>query len=401
MAYLATDDVHPPSAPGERIAIVVGSKPPPDLTVQLQGLGFHSTVVDPTSAGLCILEQSPPPTLLLWLKDDLGVDATLHTTLGQFSHLPIVVVAAQATVADAVATMKAGAWDYLAPPVTSASLANAIHHTLARAADLERQKHRQQQLETTVHSLQVNLQRLREDEEAGRRLQFQLLPKNHTIYQDLRFSYKLVTSSYLSGDFVDFFAIDDDHVGFYIADVSGHGVPSSFVTVLLKSYMSRYLELYRQGKSQGILNPAKILSRLNHNVLGGELGKYLTMFYGVIQRSTQTLSYSNGGHFPLPLLYDGRRSTFVGDKSPPVGLFDFAEYANHDLTLPSHFAMVLLSDGVLEILPQAKLQAKLGFLLSITDDVDIDIEALLTRVGLCPSATPPDDVTLLLVKRES
>ncbi|NIV97684.1 SpoIIE family protein phosphatase, partial [Candidatus Saccharibacteria bacterium] len=95
------------------------------------------------------------------------------------------------------------------------------------------------------------LLRLREDEEAGRRLQFQLLPRDNQSFGDYQFSRKLWTSLYLSGDFVDYFYIDEDHLGFYIADVSGHGVPSAFVTVLLKSYMNRYLELFRQQKNQG------------------------------------------------------------------------------------------------------------------------------------------------------
>ena len=99
--------------------------------------------------------------------------------------------------------------------------------------------------------LRQTVRQLQEDEAAARRIQFQLLPENDKIYRHYCFSCHLLTSQYLSGDFVDYFVIDGDHLGFYIADVSGHGVSSAFVTVMLKSYIGRYRELHRQNRDRG------------------------------------------------------------------------------------------------------------------------------------------------------
>ena len=73
-----------------------------------------------------------------------------------------------------------------------------------------------------------------------------------------------MTSAFLSGDFVDYFAIDHEHCGFYMADVSGHGVSSAFVTVLLKSYMGGYLERHQQSGDPTILDPAAVFVWLDN-----------------------------------------------------------------------------------------------------------------------------------------
>jgi serine phosphatase RsbU (regulator of sigma subunit) len=240
---------------------------------------------------------------------------------------------------------------------------------------------------------------LREDEAAARRIQFQLLPENDKQYRNYRFSRHLLTSQYLSGDFVDYFAIDGDHLGFYIADVSGHGVSSAFVTVMLKSYVGRYRELHRQNRDKGILNPAETLSRLNREIFGCHMDKYLTMFYGVIDWPNNQLRYSGGGQFPFPILFDGERARYITKKSLPIGLFDFASYQTESIQLPSHFAMVLISDGILETLPQTSLGDKQAFLLDIINGTDLTIENLIQELGLDRAGPLPDDVTLLLIER--
>ena len=64
--------------------------------------------------------------------------------------------------------------------------------------------------------------------EAGRKLQSQLLPEDQLTIGNYVFSRRLFPSTYLSGDFVDYFPINDRHCAFYVADVSGHGAASAF-----------------------------------------------------------------------------------------------------------------------------------------------------------------------------
>ena len=97
---------------------------------------------------------------------------------------------------------------------------------------------------------------------------------------------------YLSGDCVDYFQINAQQFGFYLADVSGHGASSAFVTVLLKSAMTQLLDRYQAHQVDVILAPEKVLAQLGTEIHAANLGKYLTMIYGVIDITRNELRYS-------------------------------------------------------------------------------------------------------------
>jgi phosphoserine phosphatase RsbU/P len=270
---------------------------------------------------------------------------------------------------------------------------------IVRLENLLRIRQLSLELETANSRLKRHIRQMEDDEEGGRQIQFQLLPRKNKVIAHYKFSHELITSACLSGDFVDYFPIDDQHLGCYIADVSGHGVSSAFVTVLLKSYMTRYLEDYREQRDDAILYPHEVLARLNHRVFSAQLGKYLTMFYAVISLPDNLMHYSQGGQFPFPILFDGVRPRYVGIKSLPVGLFEFAEYETVTLQLPPLFVMTMISDGILEVLPQPRLPDKLAFLLSLLGDEAVTIDALIRKLALSHRRSPPDDITFLMIRK--
>jgi sigma-B regulation protein RsbU (phosphoserine phosphatase) len=240
-----------------------------------------------------------------------------------------------------------------------------------------------------------------EDEAAARRIQFQLLPENDKLYRSYRFSRHLLTSQYLSGDFVDYFAIDGDHLGFYIADVSGHGVSSAFVTVMLKSYMGRYRELHRQNRDKGILNPAETLEPAepgNVWLPHGQISDHVLWRDRVVDQSTcataaavsfrsRSCSMAN-----RPVMWAKRACRLVCSISPTIRPNPF--------NCRHAFAMVFISDGILETLPQPTLRDKQAFLLELVGHTELKIENLIQALGTRSSRNLlPDDVTLLLVER--
>ncbi|MDG4597971.1 MAG: SpoIIE family protein phosphatase [Candidatus Contendobacter sp.] len=371
------------------------------LTAYLEDSGFEVIQAGDGRTGIDLIGREQPDLVLCDLRmpgmDGLQVIATVTR---DFPELPILVVSGMGGINDAIQALKLGAWDYVTKPIEDmAVLEHAINHALERARLRRENREHREHLEVVNEQLRQTLRRLQEDESAARRIQFQLLPENDKQYRNYRFSRHLLTSQYLSGDFVDYFAIDGEHLGFYIADVSGHGVSSAFVTVMLKSYMGRYRELHRQNRDKGILNPAETLSRLNREIFSCHMDKYLTMFYGVIHWPNNQLRYSSGGQFPFPILFDGERASYIGKKSLPIGLFDFASYRTEYLDLPQRFVLALISDGILETLPQVSLRDKQTFLLELIRDTGIDIENLIQALGLDRAGPLPDDVTLLLIKR--
>lgn len=371
------------------------------LIAYLEDSGFEVIEADNGRTGIELAEREKPDLILCDLNmpgiNGLEVVAVIAD---EMPETPIIIASGQGGLDDAIGALKIGAWDYITKPITDmAILEHAIDHALERAHLLREIREYRENLEAMNEQLKTSLQQLEEDEEAGRRIQFQLLPESRQVYGHYEFTRHLLTSLYLSGDFVDYFVIDPHHLGFYLADVSGHGVSSAFITVLLKSFMTRYLEAYRQDRDEGILDPAEILKRLNQHFFHGQLGKYLTMFYGVIDKHDNRLRFANGGQFPFPILFDGVKTRFLKRKSLPVGLFDFAEYQTETLELPAEFTMIMISDGILEVLPQPNLEAKQHFMLEQVKNMEIDIPILIQLLGLDKAGTLPDDVTLLLIKR--
>ena len=373
------------------------------LVAYLEDSGFETIEADNGRIGIDRCRQEHPDLVLCDLRmpevDGLEV---LATVTSEFTEMPIIVVSGMGGLGDAIEALKLGAWDYVTKPIGDmAVLEHAIRQALERAGLLTENREYREHLEAVNKQLHHTLRQLQEDEEAGRRIQFQLLPPGQRAYDDYELSHHLVTSTYLSGDFVDYFAIDENYVGFYMADVSGHGVSSAFVTVLLKSYMNRFLETYRQEQDTAILEPATLLSSLNRDIFRGHLGKYLTMFYGVVNRSDNRLHFGNGGQYPYPILFDNATSSFIGGKSLPVGLFDFAEYRTEILDLPPEFMLTLISDGVLEMLQHPNMREKQSYLLSLVQDVDITVDSLAQALGLHEAGTLPDDITILLLKKRN
>jgi len=247
--------------------------------------------------------------------------------------------------------------------------------------------------------LEASLKKLKEDEEAGRMIQFSMLPPEIRRIGRLEFSRYLSPSLYVSGDFLDYFEIDAEHTGFYMADVSGHGVSSAFVTVMLKSFMAIGRELHKTEGDATILNPDRLLAKLNGEMLEQNLDKYLTIFYGVLDRGGNRLVYCNGGQFPFPVLCGDGCASEVKGKGPPVGLFDFARYSKAECTLPDGYSVVLFSDGVLDVLPQESLEEKQKVLQDAVRQHGAALPALAAAFGIESRESLPDDVTMLAIRQ--
>ena len=89
-------------------------------------------------------------------------------------------------------------------------------------------------LEVANQKVNKNLVELQQDQIAGRLIQQRMMPPEECNINGLSMHRYMKSSLYLSGDFIDYIRLDEDRVLFYLADVSGHGASSAFLSVLLK-----------------------------------------------------------------------------------------------------------------------------------------------------------------------
>jgi serine phosphatase RsbU (regulator of sigma subunit) len=223
------------------------------------------------------------------------------------------------------------------------------------------------------------------------------LPEQGIVFGSYHFSHNIAPSLFLSGDFVDYFKINEDQFGFYIADVSGHGASSAFVTVLLKSIMAQILTRSQSGQDNLIQDPDKVLSKIGSEIYQAKLGKYLTMVYGVIDWKQQKLTYSIGGHYPNPVLLEGNNARFLEGKGFPVGIMKETIFPRYTIDLKPGSKLMLFSDGIAEILPEKDMASKEALLLSMIVEGNASIPYFIEKLGLQDKKTLPDDVTILVL----
>ncbi|MBA1238806.1 MULTISPECIES: two-component system response regulator RssB [Stutzerimonas stutzeri subgroup] len=371
------------------------------LAAYLDDSGFRVLQAANGPQGMEIFESEQPDLVICDLRMPQMDGLELIRLISERQlDLPVIVVSGAGVMSDAVEALRLGAADYLIKPLEDlAMLEHAVHRALDRSRlRLENRRYREQ-LETANRDLQASLHLLQEDQDAGRQVQMNMLPVTPWSVDDFDFAHQIIPSLYLSGDFVDYFRVDDRRIGFYLADVSGHGASSAFVTVLLKFMTTRLLYESRRGGTLREFKPSEVLDHINRGLINCKLGKHVTMLGGVIDQEHDVLHYSIGGHLPMPVLYTGDGARYLEGRGLPVGLFVEATYQNFELKLPETFSLTLLSDGILDLLPGETLKEKESALPGLVTDAGGTLDGLRRVLGLADLADMPDDIALLVLSR--
>lgn len=307
--------------------------------------------------GLTIISQESPELVLLDLNlPAMGGLEVLSHLAEQTPELPVIIVSGSAEMEDAIQALRRGAWDYQVKPLASS---NALLHTVG--TNLQRSRLIRQNKKVR-QELELYHEQVREDAESGRKIQAKLSPPKSWQWGPYRFQHRIIPSLLLSGDFVDYFDVGNQFGVFYCADVSGHGVSSALVTVLVKGLITKHRERFQEGLSRLILEPDQLLQQLNKDILQENLDKHLTLFYGVLDRETNTLTYSSAAHYPPALLFSDGHVRELTHKSMAVGLFPAASFRVETLRLPQAFRLAIFSDGALDALPLPTPEARLAHL---------------------------------------
>lgn len=385
----------------ERIVVIDDTEMVRKVLVQyLERLGFATLEAADGKEGLDVIRANRPDLVLCDLRmpnlDGLGL---LKVLKQESPELPIVVMSGAGLLQDAIGALQLGAWDYVEKPVELPVLEHALNRALEKAALVEENRRYRAHLERLNRDLEASLRLLAEDEDAGRQIQVRMLPHNHQRFGDYLFTRDVIPSSFLSGDFIDVFRIDPRHWGFYLADVSGHGVSSALVTVLLRTFVQRHVASSIESGDDLVLSPARLLMRLNDEMARDHLDKHLTIFYGVIDLQEDTLLYANAGHFPWPVLYDGGTVRALEQPGVPVGMMARSRYQEHRVPLTDSMSLSVFSDGVLEVLSQSTLDAKLEYLRGLFGRPNVTVEQAKQELHLDGQSPLPDDVAILIIQR--
>lgn len=240
-------------------------------------------------------------------------------------------------------------------------------------------------------------ERKRLEQELGiaRDIQQALLPRGFRDFPHMTVSGTNIPCLTVGGDYFDVFPMDNGRTAFLIADVSGKGLGAALLTTMLQGALT--------GMSIGA-DPARVFQHINQFLCDhAEVGRYATMFFGILDRDG-TLEFINAGH-PSPLLLcEGETCEPFTEGSFPVGLVEGAEYTVARQQLRPGDTMILFSDGVTEAMDVAEdmfgverlrdaLNGLRGAPLEHLQRIVLDGVEKFTR-----GAAQADDITVLLVR---
>jgi sigma-B regulation protein RsbU (phosphoserine phosphatase) len=216
-----------------------------------------------------------------------------------------------------------------------AGVTNEMSHDRAadREADLARLHQR----------LQQAYEQRENDFSLCRRIQQSLLPSRFPEMPPARFAVHYHPCGRAGGDCYDVFRLDEDHVGFWLADVMGHGVPAGLLSIFLKKAV-RFKEI--AGQTYRLLRPHEVLEQLNRELLDLAVTDhpFISMVYALFDRRDGSLSFARAGH-PHPILLsrrgDARACQLHGTM---LGLFE-TEFATETLRLRAGDKMLLHTAG--------------------------------------------------------
>lgn len=320
-------------------------------------------------------------------------------------------------IARPVAAMTRAAYEIDARTFEPSSLDPLVRHpdelgTLARvfqhmAIEVQR---REELLESQVRARTLELEqknalleeaarRVETELAAARLLQTAMLPQSLPLHPSYAGKAAMLPARDMSGDFYDFFALDERRLGLVIADVSGKGVPAAFFMAISRTVLQSSAQ---EGRSAG-----DCLSHAN-SVLCGQnpMELFVTAFYGILDTVTGELAYANGGHNP-PLVIrraDGEVAQVPRSGGMALGILPGVAYAERVAQLHPGDTLFLYTDGISEAmdadgheftetrlrqaLGSAQLQSVDRVLSTVTDAVDV-------FVGGAPQS---DDITCLVIR---
>jgi len=197
-----------------------------------------------------------------------------------------------------------------------------------------------------LHEQLIEKQRLQTQLEVARQVQLQLLPPREPELDGYDISAYNFPTEEVSGDYYDWVRIYDDQIAVVIADVSGKGVPAALLMAFLRASL-------RAATHIGYA-PHISMSKVNYLLWESiERNQFVTAFYGILDATNHTLSYTNAGHSPPLLMRADGTVQFEERGGVPLGMFRDSRYYEYFETIQPGEVFVLYTDGVNEAMNSA------------------------------------------------
>lgn len=327
----------------ELILVVDDTKANRDiLRILLKREGY--AIIEATNGleALEILEQQNPDLVLLDIMmpgiDGFEVCEKIKANPAT-QDLPVIFLSALTQTEQKVRGLDLGAADYVTKPFDKSEVKARVRTHL----ELRR-------LNLSLAAANDVLRRQKEELDAeladAALIQRSLLPEPSYSESGLVIEWCIEPCASLGGDFVNIVPLAGRQVAVYLGDVSGHGVPSSLITMTVDRALTDDRAL---ADAEGIpRQPAQVLENLDSSYSARQLEKHVTMFYCVVDLETWKVSYSSAAHPAAVLVRDGRVVSTHEEGGSVIGIGGMIPFDDAVLEMRPGDRLVAFTDGVTE-----------------------------------------------------
>jgi serine phosphatase RsbU (regulator of sigma subunit) len=172
-------------------------------------------------------------------------------------------------------------------------------------------------------------------------IQASFFPDEIPVFPGWEFAVTLLPARETSGDFFDFIPLEGGKLGFLIADVTDKGLGPAIYMVLARTLIRTYAIEYEA-------DPDVIFFATNERILkDARAGLFVTVFFGILDPQTATLTYCNAGHNPPFLVGKGREGVqALRPTGLPIGLDENVVWEKETIQLQAGDILVMYTDGI-------------------------------------------------------
>lgn len=201
-------------------------------------------------------------------------------------------------------------------------------------------------------NLKVANQTLQDEINAAQGLQKSMMPAREMPFKGVSFISNNMPCENMSGDFLDIYEIDEDKIGMYILDVSGHGINAALMNIYVYHYIrstSPLIKRYLGDKPKR--NLQYLYEKFNDMNFPDEM--HLVIMIAAYYANEKKLYYSSGGLNTEPILvrHNGDIEKLNKIKGFPIckmGSLFTPEYVDLDLDLEKGDRIIFFTDGLLD-----------------------------------------------------
>ncbi|HHL73014.1 MAG TPA: response regulator [Bacteroidetes bacterium] len=236
--------------------------------------------------------------------------------------------------------LSAGCNEYLNKPVSAEELVLRIGAAVKMKSMQDAIKAQNEELAVLLAQLQEQQAVTDEEITTARNVQRHLLPENIPAIPGFQLNFLMEPSDMVGGDILDIIDLGENKFGFLLADVSGHGVGSAFMTGMIHAWI--------RSRLKHDTDPGDFLKQLNSYLYEHSPEEmYITLFLGILDSSTATIKFVLAGH-PSPVIVEqGTASELDRDLTYGiVGIEENIEPVVGSYELKPGCGLIIFSDGL-------------------------------------------------------